>query len=113
MRSGRNALGLVLILGLLAGPAEAACTDCCPRDDAAQPTTLSLPACCGNCNPSIDSSPTAAPVVAKATVGASDWTALVTRSAQPATALAVSEISAQVIPGAPAPRSGSLTPLRL
>jgi hypothetical protein len=54
------ALGL---LGLLGGPAAAACTACCPVSDA--PSFIAAPACCGDCATSMTRSPELASAVIK------------------------------------------------
>jgi hypothetical protein len=48
----RAAVLAAIALGLLAGPAAAACTACCPSSDDAQ-IAVSAPACCGDCRPSV------------------------------------------------------------
>jgi len=54
-RASRAGLLAALALGLLAGPAAAACTSCCP--EAGDPiSVVSVPACCGDCSASMEPS---------------------------------------------------------
>jgi hypothetical protein len=70
MPRSRSAFAAALVLALLCGPAVAACVNCCPPSDE-RATVISMPACCGNCTPSIESAPDQVPAaVQKATVDA-------------------------------------------
>ncbi len=56
---------LAALLGLsLAVPVVAACSDCCPQGEA-EPTVVALPACCGQCAPTLEKRDAAASLAAK------------------------------------------------
>ena len=59
----RYAAVAAIAVGLLAGPAAAACTACCPTSDVSR--LAAAPSCCGDCDTSMTRSPDAASEVIK------------------------------------------------
>lgn len=66
MLSRRAVFVPVLALALLAGPAAAVCSACCPASDE-RLAIMSMPACCGNCEPSVESAKDRVPATIKKT----------------------------------------------
>jgi hypothetical protein len=77
----RSAVACLLVLAFCAGPAAAACSDCCPK--AEMKASLNAPVgCCGDCKPTIDRAADPASLTAKSVITTSDVQAVLSAPAE-------------------------------